>query len=743
MSKSSIITRITITMSIVIAVTTTAMVGVQIYQTSNRLMTDVDNRLQSNVQISEIILTQMLDSAWTLLDTMANLPQVRSAVRGDGTQSAESALAALYNYNISLGYFNLYDQFLIFDSNFDLLIANDSSFPQTNARLILAGTHFSENIRQAEMRNSWASSADNSPLNNRMQIWISQPIFDDYGSTVIGMAAIPINAEGLTHFLSSGSTSQYHTGDYFTLIADSTGRVIFSHRPGYLHGNITELGFANNLFQIPRNQPFEYVSAITRDNELAFASVEPTMGWHIISGINRAYATNFFETIFFTTLPITIVMLLSASINIFLMKLALKPLKGLTQVAQQVAAGNMNVNVDIERHDEVGQVMNSFLGIVRSLNILRDDFMVAEQKINAGYLRYKIENNGLGGAFAEILEGANNIIFEITGALDELTESVIMVDNSRNTIYTNKTLRNHVRIFDGSESGMHVDQLLNADLSTHPEFIKAFNHGLKTHFEMQFQLNHKQRFDMDTSLVPVRDKNNNIASLMIVMTDITPVRESARFEEKLYKYRNEQTQKLTNTLIDAFEQGNLNVEITQSIHDNDTREIAQEFDAIYAILHKSIGNINGYIEELQSVLGEIARRDLTNKIARNYIGDFATMKNSVNLIFDGMNAFISELVSASGQVETGSELISETAQEMAASLQEQLDSMSVIYGQVNNITKEVTSNVDNVNGAAQLSVSAKEDARKGNQQMNEMLLAMEEIRNSSKTIAGIIRTIEG
>ena len=69
----------------------------------------------------------------------------------------------------------------------------------------------------------------------------------------------------------------------------------------------------------------------------------------------------------------------------------------------------------------------------------------------------------------------------------------------------------------------------------------------------------------------------------------------------------------------------------------------------------------------------------------------------------------------------------------------QIDSITSIIG---DLSKKTSENMENAERASRLSADTKNDALAGSGRMDEMLLAMEEIKNASAGIANIIKTIE-
>lgn len=122
-------------------------------------------------------------------------------------------------------------------------------------------------------------------------------------------------------------------------------------------------------------------------------------------------------------LGILIVLLLNSSIA--------NPLKEVSDVAAQIAEGDLAVNITSEnRRDEVGVLRQNFARMAQSLRSTAD---VARQ-ITAGDLRVKVtpqsEKDVLGNAFAKMVENLRSTTNEITQGINILATSASQISTS-------------------------------------------------------------------------------------------------------------------------------------------------------------------------------------------------------------------------------------------------------------------------------------------------------------------------
>jgi methyl-accepting chemotaxis protein len=94
-----------------------------------------------------------------------------------------------------------------------------------------------------------------------------------------------------------------------------------------------------------------------------------------------------------------------------------------------------------------------------------------------------------------------------------------------------------------------------------------------------------------------------------------------------------------------------------------------------------------------------------------------------------------QITSASGEVSSASQILAEGAISQASTLQATVEAVDLVAAQS-------TENVSNATQASRLSTDTLGKAEEGRQVMEEMVTAMEEIKNSSDQISNIIKVIE-
>lgn len=174
--------------------------------------------------------------------------------------------------------------------------------------------------------------------------------------------------------------------------------------------------------------------------------------------------------------------------------------------------------------------------------------------------------------------------------------------------------------------------------------------------------------------------------------------------------------------------------------------VTGDYKGDHAVTTHALNNLGealqSYIEELSSVLSDMAEQNFTRSIEREYVGDFIKLKTSINYIIDHFNHVLSEINSAADQVERGVDQIASSSQTLSQGATEQASSVQEISATITEVSENTKRNATNANTANELSLKVMSDAQRGNEQMIAMLSAMNEIKESSKNIAKIIKVID-
>jgi methyl-accepting chemotaxis protein len=165
------------------------------------------------------------------------------------------------------------------------------------------------------------------------------------------------------------------------------------------------------------------------------------------------------------------------------------------------------------------------------------------------------------------------------------------------------------------------------------------------------------------------------------------------------------------------------------------QEAGQSFGEMAAGLRQMIGDItqvaHGLEEGNLSVMPQV-----------EYKGDFARIKNGLEIALNGLNGTIAQTNVAVEQVAPAVEQIQAISQSLASSAEEQSAAAEEVASSLEETDAQVKGNAESANVANQLVSHASDAAGAGQAKMQAMTQAMDAIAASSREIAKIIKVID-
>ncbi|MCI9074846.1 MAG: HAMP domain-containing protein [Dorea sp.] len=193
-------------------------------------------------------------------------------------------------------------------------------------------------------------------------------------------------------------------------------------------------------------------------------------------------------------------------------------------------------------------------------------------------------------------------------------------------------------------------------------------------------------------------------------------------------------------LAQTLEQGDL------GLNQHQTMMVGIDSNDEIGILSKSFDNtiyrLREYIGEISNLLEAIAGGDLTAQITQEYVGDFASIRTSLNDILQKLNSTMGQIVSSAEHVSNGAEQMSTASQALSQGSMEQTGAVEELEETMHSVTENIKQTAGNAQQARDKIGNIGCQLAEGNQKMQEMITAMGEITNSSNEIEKIIKTIE-
>lgn len=159
-------------------------------------------------------------------------------------------------------------------------------------------------------------------------------------------------------------------------------------------------------------------------------------------------------------------------------------------------------------------------------------------------------------------------------------------------------------------------------------------------------------------------------------------------------------------------------------------------------LRASKSDLNSYIDDMRRVLADMATGNFSSKPQVEYTGDFTEIKESFDKIRAGMGDVVSHIEQSTWDVRNGSEQIAEGSQMLADGTTQQAAAIQELSASIEDIAGRVQQSAENASEASKISTETSEKITYQNNEVNNMLGAMDEIKKKSDEIQAIIKAID-
>jgi len=386
--------------------------------------------------------------------------------------------------------------------------------------------------------------------------------------------------------------------------------------------------------------------------------------------------------------------------SLFIWKVILPGVQGVTDALVQITEGNFKSNIDISRGDELGDLLR-----VSKMLQIRQGYMVndARQQLNRAA--------------------------RIQSALDSTTANVMMADQNHNIIYINDTLQ---KMLDESESNFKK-KLPNFDA----------NNLIGTCIDVFHKDPSHQRRILDNLTTTFTSPDMNLGGTWVKII-VNPVFDAegkriATVTEWLDRTQDVALEHMVEHdvkgLVEAAKRGELSRRIDVGEATGQICDLSQSLNELLAVTEQGV-------DDLIQGLRALEKGDLTYRITNDYQGMFDAAKQANNNAATQMAQVMEQVRVTAEEVGTGADEIAEGNNTLSARTQEQAAALEETAASIEEITGTVQQTADHSRQANQLAVGVREQAELGRDVARQTVDAMVEINTNSKKIADIIGVID-
>lgn len=260
------------------------------------------------------------------------------------------------------------------------------------------------------------------------------PVFDSSSKEIIGVTAIDIKIDQLNSIL-----GQYKIGETgFIILSTGTGIITYSPKAEDIQKSVTETGLSKNAINAIQNKTLGTLT-YTMDGKKITGNLTAVgdTGWTILTGLPQAELEKTNKAVAKTILSILLIVLPIMILVILLIARGIvKPLKKLSIVANSIAEGDLDVMVNLDSSDEVGQVSSAIgktVGRLKEYINYIDEVSDVLDKIAQGNLVFELRYDYF-GEFSKIKNSLLNIQSTLSEALMDISESSEQVANGSDQV---------------------------------------------------------------------------------------------------------------------------------------------------------------------------------------------------------------------------------------------------------------------------------------------------------------------
>jgi len=388
-------------------------------------------------------------------------------------------------------------------------------------------------------------------------------------------------------------------------------------------------------------------------------------------------------------------------ISLTVTKMITKPVSEVVNAIENVAHGNLNINLRVESKDEMGTLAKSTLTLISTLQRLIHDMDHMADDHEKGEIDTFINAEAFDGDYGSVAEKVNGLL--------------------KSSLATqNKVVGTFIEIAKGN---------FDADMERLPGKKAKLNDAIN---------NMRKRIgavsdEISLLISAAADKGNLAVQIDEALYDggwLKIMKELNHFAEVV----NAPIVEIRDVMNRLGQEGMLDKRIEGSY--------AGDFLTIKNVVNSTMNNLNDIVNDVSQILALVARGDLRQTIQRQYIGSFAQIKDSINNIVHTLQKDMTDLNMAAKNVLSGANSIASSSIELAEGSSGHAASLEELTVSIDLIQQQTVQFAENAREANLLSGKSTENAKEGNETMKHMLEAMTQIRDSSNNISKVNMVIQ-
>lgn len=211
---------------------------------------------------------------------------------------------------------------------------------------------------------------------------------------------------------------------------------------------------------------------------------------------------------------IAIGVLIAIILGIFIARINSKPVKKMVDIAEKLAVGEVNVNVEVNTKDEIGSLASSFAKMITSM---REQALIAERIADGDLtaeVNVKSENDLLGRKLSDMVEKNNEVMTNIASASEQVASGAKQVSASSVALSQGATEQaSSIEELTASIEEISSQTKLNAENANQANELAGT-------VKLNAEQGNTQMKEMLKAMEEINDASTNISKIIKVIDDI-------------------------------------------------------------------------------------------------------------------------------------------------------------------------------------------------------------------------------
>lgn len=167
-----------------------------------------------------------------------------------------------------------------------------------------------------------------------------------------------------------------------------------------------------------------------------------------------------------------------------------------------------------------------------------------------------------------------------------------------------------------------------------------------------------------------------------------------------------------------------------------------EIGILSGSLADTIVRLRQYITQITVALTNISEGNMTHRVEGDFKGDFIQIKQTFNDILESLSETFASINTAAEQVNSGAVQVSNSAQALSQGSTQQASAIEELSATLNEVSTQVKQNSNDAKNAYNIVTENTKAITACNEDMTNMLEAMQQIHSTSAEISNIIKVID-